>query len=181
MSFRFARHAIFATCTSLALVGMGAHAQLVVTYSTPVSQSDLPLGSGGTESVLALGYEVQLPFGFSLRPELGLVGDYFSDSKTIVSPDGYSLGVWGQYNLLEFGEASAYALGGLTFVELSGDEAAKQRSELQYAIGFGADYAFNDQISAFTNISYAWATGDQAAIDYESTSTGLELGIEISF
>lgn len=167
-------------CAALLLFGASARAQLVVTYSTPVSQSDLPIGTDD-EAVLALGYNVQLPFGFSLRPELGLVGDYFSDSTTITSPSGYSLGIWGQYSLLEFGDASAYALGGLTFLELSGDEAAQQRSELQYAIGFGADYAFSDRISAFTNVTYALATGDQAAIEYESTSTGIELGVEISF
>ena len=125
---------------------------------------------------------MQLTFGFSLTPSLGVLVDA-EDIETFSSPNGFSLGLWGQYDFAKFGETTTYALGGFNFIDFSNDaeDGVVNRSELQYGLGVGAALPLANNIGAFTNLRYTLVDGMQNETSYDGTSTGLEIGIEISF
>ena len=126
-----------------------------------------------------LGYELALPLGISITPNFGLLVD-----ENLIDPyllRRLFLGVLGEYDLRSFGRAQTYALGGLSFLDFSDEISTTPRSELQYALGFGAALPLSQNIGAFTNLSHTPIDGTENQDSYEITTTGLEIGIEITF
>ena len=175
--------ATLAGLLACAMAGL-ASGQLVATYSTNLDEVLLPDGSVEREpsDLLMFGYELDLPAGLSLTPSLGVVVDS-SSIDTLVTPNGYALGVWGHYDFATFGDTTTYALGGLSFVDFGSElgSTAIDRTELQYGFGLGAALPISNSIDAFTNVRYLLVDGSVADGSYDGATTGLEIGIEISF
>ena len=174
----------------LAVLGwltLPAYGQVTLSYGTLDTglEGTGPTSMPSDRGYLALGYEVPLPAGFTLTPSFGLVSvnTASASTTTLQSPDGYAVGVWGQYDLLSYGSGNTYAQGGLTYLDYQFDDAGGPvaGNELQFALGVGADVSLNDRVSAFTNLNYVYVDGSQASANYDGSGAGLEIGIEISF
>lgn len=182
---RFTFRLAVAVLASAASLSIGtASAQLVATYSTNLDEVLLPDGPQETNSseLLMLGYELEITSGISLTPSLGLVVDS-ADIDTLLTPNGYALGVWGHYDFATFGNTTTYALGGLSFVDFGDNQETdlSDRTELQYGFGLGAALPITGSVDAFTNVRYTLVDGSFADEPYEGATAGLEIGIEISF
>ena len=98
-------------------------------------------------------------------------------------PDGFTLGLWGQYDLLSHASGSTYARGGLTYLdyEIRDSDGVPVPSELQFALGVGTNVDLTERVQAFTNLSYIRRGDADDPLEFRQNDTGIEVGIEISF
>lgn len=171
----------------LLLVADSGGAQITLSYgslntnsngSPPEGQDD---DQASTRSYIALGYDMPLSNSLTLTPSFGVLNEQLSPVTTITDPTGYTLGLWGQYDLLAYNAGNAYAQGGLTYLDYEKIPLSSE-DEFQFALGVGADMELGERVSAFTNVNYTFS-GESSTdlLDFASPETDLEIGIEIKF
>lgn len=163
---------------------MAGTMELESTDGVSTEQADLEY------SFLTAGYEFDLGNGLRVVPEVSLLLGLDFATFNVDSESGYSIGVTGEYDLVDFGSGRLSALGSLDFSSIEYNPAPQALTRTidttNMGLGIGYTQTYRPGFSGYSNLTYVSSLDGELEIgdniitlDHEQS--GLELGFGVSF